>query len=461
MKIGSDMTRRSVLTGLAATASVPLINTRSSADTQSGSVCSGLPSPATATANPQRAISLRQMSAALEAGRPAVLEKLTRLDGYVIDADNRDIVLWGLSEPGQPDLHIEDFVVALRAAHGKYGVLRNGVNYISNPLISIDPVASIFPQMATLNLRTSEGQARFRQICATPQPVRIEGMPRNTRVAKTLVDADYRMKQVGQGTVSLPIRSGFPSHYEVRLQKWKEAVDHRQKFDGFHTRFWFQAGRFSHQADDAAGTIFLDRAQVILNDEDQAIAHNSLAASGRVDPITRAWACAWSERMDDVYKAEPIWRDMYNIFRHFSVARIMKDLDTINHANFDAAFLLERYEVPSVPVSTSLPGLGRYEQYLPPGLGPGSSPATNFICGGVAVGFSAPIERNPISDETASSTTAVLGSRPGMEQVSWTIEAGARTAPPSPSPPSAAERPGSFLDMPGRPGFGGSNIKPL
>jgi hypothetical protein len=460
MKIPNAMTRRSVLAGFAATASASLVSTKSSADTQGVSVCSNLPATPIATANPQRAISLRQLSAALEAGRPAGLEKLTRLDGYVIDADNRDIVLWGQSEPDLPDLFVEDFVVALRATHGKYGVMRNGINYISNPLISIDPVASIFPQMGALNLRTSQGQVRFRQVCATPQPVRIEGMPRNTRVAKILVDADYRMKQVGQGTVSLPIISGFPSHYEVRLQRWREAVDHRQQMQGFHTRFWFQPGRFSHQADDGAGTIFLDRAQVILNDEDQAITHGSLNASGRVDPITRAWACAWSERMEDVYNAEPIWRDMYNIFRHFSVARIMKDLNAIGQANFDAAFLLERYEVPNVPVPATLPGLGRFDQYLPPNSPTGWTTATNFICGGVAVGFSAPIERNPIAYDTVRSTAEVVPSRPSTEQVSWTINDVAGAGPAS-SPPSSADRPGSVLDMPRRPGIGGSNIRPL
>jgi hypothetical protein len=451
MTIANTLTRRSVLTGLAGAAAAPLISTNASADPQGVSVCSNLPAPVVAVANPQRAISLRQLSAALEAGRPAVLEKLTRLDGYVVDADNRDIILWGLSEPDQPNLFIEDFVVALRAAHGKYGELRNGINYISNPLISIDPVPAVFPRLASVNLRNTEGQAHFREICATPQPVRIEGMPRNTRVAKTLVDADYRMKMVGQGTVSLPIRSGFPSHWEVRLQKWKEAVDQHRTLEGSHTRFWFQAGRFSHQADDAAGTVFLERAQVVLNDEDQTIGQHGLVATGRTDPITRAWACSWSERMEDVYKAEPIWRDMYNIFRHFSVARIMKDLDAIGRANFDAAFLLDRYAVPNVPLSTSLPGLGRFEQYLPPGYGPGSTAATNWVCGGVSVGFANPVERTAISDETAGATAPVAPSRPNAEMVSWTVSRDAR--------PAALDRPGPAEGAPGH--IDRSNIRPL
>jgi hypothetical protein len=449
MKIANAISRRSVLTGLAAAASAPLLGGAASAEVgPSGSVCSNLPSPQTITATPQRAISLRQVSADLAAGRPAVLEKLTRLDGYIVDAENRDIILWGISEPDQPNLLIEDFVVALRAARGKYGVLRNNVNYITNPLISIDPVASTSRQFAALNLRTSEGQARFRQICATPQTVRVEGMPRNTRLAKALVDADYRMKMVGQGSVTLPIQNGFPSHWEVRLQKWKESVDRRQSGGNeWHTRFWFQSGRFAHQANEEGDTIFLDRAQVVLNDEDQAVSGNKLDATGRVDPITRAFCCAWSARMDDVYKSEPIWRDMYNIFRHFSIARIMTDLDAIGRANFDAQVLLERYEVPNVPLYATLPGLGSFEQYMPPASPAGSTTATNFVCGGVSIGFSKPIERIPVSAETMNSTAGVVSSRPAANPVSWVVNAGAGPAPQA-SSPRTPNRPGSASSMP-------------
>lgn len=449
MNITNAISRRSVLAGLAATASTPWLSKTSRGEVgPSGSVCSNLGEPQAITATPQRAISLRQVSADLAAGRPAILEKLTRLDGYIIDAANQDIILWGISEPNQPNLLIEDFVVALRAAKGKYGVLRNNVNYITNPLISIDPVAAVTQQIAGLNLRTSEGQARFQQICGTPQTVRVEGMPRHTRLAKALVDADYRMKMVGQGSVSLPIQSPFASHWEVRVQKWKEALDRRQTAGReWHTRFWFQSARFTHQANEEADTIFLDRAQVVLNDEDQAVSGNRLGATGRVDPITRDFCCAWSARMDDVYKSEPIWRDMYNIFRHFSIARIMTDLDAIGRANFDAQVLLERYEVPTVTVGPTLPGLGRIEQHLPQGSPAGSTTATWSVCGGVSIGFSKPVERIPVSAETMSSTANVVSSRPAVNVASWAINAGAGPTPPA-SSPRASNRPGSASSMP-------------
>lgn len=450
MKITKVMSRRSVLAGLAATASVPLLSTTSrGATSPGGAACSNASSPQAATATPQRAISLRQVSADLAAGRPAILEGLTRLDGYIIDAASRDIILWGATEPGQPNLFIEDFVVALRAALGRYGVVRDGTRWITNPAISIDPVA-FTSQFNGINLRTPDGQARWREVCGTPQTVRIEGMPRNTRLAKSLVDADYRMKMVGQGMVSLPIQSPFPSHWEIRVQEWKEAVDRREQFRKYANlrwRLWFQSGHFSHQANEEADTIFLERAQVILKGEDQVLSGSKLVDAGRVDPLTHAFCCAWSARMEDVYKAEPIWRDMHNIFRHFAMARIMKDLDAIGRANFDAEFLLERYEVPNVTVGPTLPGVGRIEQYLAQNSNPGSTTATWSVCGGVDVGFSKPVERVAISSETANSTASVVSSRPAVNVASWVVNAGA-AATPRASSPRTPNRPGAASSMP-------------
>ncbi len=65
----------------------------------------------------ERAVSLKGLSLVGQAGGRPRLEGLTRLDGVVTDPDTRDVILWGLSERGQPDLQFDDFVIALRAAY--------------------------------------------------------------------------------------------------------------------------------------------------------------------------------------------------------------------------------------------------------------------------------------------------------------------------------------------------------
>jgi hypothetical protein len=75
-----------------------------------------------------RAISLKVLQQKLEAlhgtnSRPTNLYYLcgiNRIIGYVVDEANRDIILIGKVDKKLPPLYLDDFVVALRNAWGKY-----------------------------------------------------------------------------------------------------------------------------------------------------------------------------------------------------------------------------------------------------------------------------------------------------------------------------------------------------
>ena len=89
------ITRRTLLAGSLAAGATPLLARLAAAEEDE---CK-----ATVTAikaRPDRAVSLRQISLALAAGKPVRLEGMTRLDGYVIDDDNKDIALFG---PGRAE----------------------------------------------------------------------------------------------------------------------------------------------------------------------------------------------------------------------------------------------------------------------------------------------------------------------------------------------------------------------
>src|SRR5262249_28140190 len=159
---------------------------------------------------PERAVSLRQVSLALAAGKPVRLEGITRLDGYAIDDDNKDIALFGISERGQPELEAADFVIALRSAFRRGIDPKDGTNYGKVAAISIDPAPKVSHSLHVSETGKAEGRRKYAELCKTPQKVRVDGMTRHSRVAKVLVDADYRMKRISQGTETLPINSPFP-----------------------------------------------------------------------------------------------------------------------------------------------------------------------------------------------------------------------------------------------------------
>jgi hypothetical protein len=413
------MNRRSVLTGMAL-GLLPGLNRPAFSAVES--FCKVEAKAGTLKARPERAVSLRQLSEALAAGKPAKFDGLTRLDGYITDKENRDIILWGLAEKGQPELVVADFAVALRAAHERYTVVRDGTTYLTEPLISIDPDPEVFRILDGINLSSADGKRRQEEVCRSPQTVRVEGMPRHCRVAKVLVDADYRMKLVGQGQVTLPIASAFPAAFNERVKLWKKQDEEGIKSHGFHTRYWFQPGKFGYQVSAESDTVFLDTAQVVLHDEDQRLKPGALVASGNIDSISRSFTCAWTERMEDTYRAEPIWRDMHNIFRHFALARVMKDRKALTQVEFAGDYLLDKFDIPKVELPPSLPGTGRIIEYETKS-GRTTTRHTSSTCGGVSVQFEK-FDQTPDAGQTRASGRSVIASRPAPTTIAWAVTPG-------------------------------------
>ena len=113
---------------------------------------------------PEAAVSLKRLAAKLvECGDPndrqgqkhtsarqaacdssALLGGLTRLDGFVVDSAQQDIVLWGASESGKPPLRTDDFVIALRVANGLYTVKEGGKTVLYEPPSRSTPIQRCF-----------------------------------------------------------------------------------------------------------------------------------------------------------------------------------------------------------------------------------------------------------------------------------------------------------------------------
>jgi hypothetical protein len=192
--------------------------------------------------------------------------------------------------------------------------------------------------------------------------VNIYGMPRDIRVANALVAADYRMKLVWNNLAVLPIAHRFPTSRDLDIEESRQDLIHnRPVHGGSLTKLWFNAGRFSYQISPDYDVAFMDCAQIVLSDKLVFLAqHQFQRAADKVDHPAQAFACAWTARMEDVYKAEPIWRDMHNIYRQFALARIMFDNGAIGRANLDSStinYLLDANLPTEVTTPTTLPNM--------------------------------------------------------------------------------------------------------
>jgi hypothetical protein len=362
---------------------------------------------------PEQAVSMRRLLEA-KTGPGARLPSLTRLDGYVQTTD--DLILWGRRQAGEPELHLDDVIVAFRTSLEH---LRSAYKYKGErPAISIDPVDSSMDAAMAVNTIDSRGRDRFRELCAMPQKVRVDGMPRNTRLAKVLVDADYRMKQVGQGSVKLPIRPALIGPFETR---WAQRGQ-RPPGSSVSTRYWFHAGQSSYQRDEY--TVYLENADVVLSTEDQARDRNQ--GSGAVDPIAQQYVCQWTSRMEEIAAAEPIWRDMLNVFRSFAIASALAK-ETAGGILLGKALaaLIDEHVVGEVPLPDSVPGLSRWEQARgreTKGNQRFDVTTVSKVCGGVAVGFGRNLQRSAQTMQPMRSVDhTILSARPDAIAISWPV----------------------------------------
>jgi hypothetical protein len=211
---------------------------------------------------------------------------------------------------------------------------------------------------------------RFAEICSPAHKVYVLGMPRDTRVANVLVNADYRMKLVFTNKVSLPIHNPFSTIRDLDnerdrqdlLQDFKGLVNTDQSNRPRTGRLWFHAGRFSYQISPEKDVVFMDCAQVLISDQATVIKNGELVDNpdpSVVNPIHRAFTCAWQARMEEIYKAEPIWRDMHNIFRHFALGRIMNENGALSLLNEmgSTAWLLQTGGWTEAATPTTLPSV--------------------------------------------------------------------------------------------------------
>jgi hypothetical protein len=297
---------------------------------------------------PDVKVSLRKMLAELKAGHQPHLG-MTRLDGYTVSTDG-DILLSGRVQKGKVDLAAEDFLVALQSVSGKYG--RPGC-----PLVSLDTIPGGFAKLNKLPTAASLGT--YGQVCRTEVGgvTRVQGVPHNCQIAKTLLDADFGMKLVGWGAAKLKINHPFPAVFtesgQARIRHWREMSEReRQAGNGrthpelktrpgsgkdIHYRRWFVPDKQTYVRD--VDSVFLTCVQVVLRNE--PLGADNMPSE--FDEFERRFACSWTNRMQDVFDAEPLYNNLYSVFRHVALARVLRQSGDLRRLGDDSGDVIGKY----------------------------------------------------------------------------------------------------------------------
>jgi hypothetical protein len=347
---------------------------------------------------------------------------MRRVLGYVLDGKNKDIVIVGRGSGSTPALHVEDLAVALR----------NVWDMDQAPGCSIDPDATVMNELRKLNQDKSAkpGTQKFKRtnrswekICSGLQSVRVMGVPFDSRFAKVMVDADYYMKRLVNGSVTLGI-DGFNSLTGLTLDVVRRDLKRGDSVSippMIHNRFWFAAGDNSFLSDE--GAIWIKESKVILLTEEEFLTKTGeIRGRGRPNQLARKFCELFSEKYGRIAKKRPIYAELENLFRLVALIKTMKHKGAQQEAGLNMQYLLTGYPVGKTPVERSFPGLSNFSE-IRQHKGRMIYRFCLRSCGGVAM---APAINDRVIRPDVRGTTRVLRhdvikSRPSGDALSWEV----------------------------------------
>lgn len=309
--------------------------------------------PVEATPAPLRKISLARLCQAVEAfsssGRPLPPEMLflgglQRVTHVFVDPEGHDIVLAGPADSavidaagnvvgttnGRPLLQLEDLVVALRAIDG---ARPSGIRCSIDP--SPEGVAKLQRYLAGLKTIGANPESTLRTMegILGPQKVTVGGVPAESRMARVLVAADYRMKRIGMGLEP----SGV-----AELPSYLSLVPAGATSGATLPRFWLEADYdpIVRDPDELAWQI-TGRRMKCLTESDIFTAAGPARGKAPADKVAEAWCAAMTKHYDRLAQEQPVFAELVNCVDLAVVAAVIRGRQLDRRAGLDLAPLVD------------------------------------------------------------------------------------------------------------------------
>jgi hypothetical protein len=210
-------------------------------------------------------------------------------------------------ESGRPVLKLDDLVTLWRTFS------RDGAGYF---MCSIDPKQG---QVKALNdyLKSHRGQltasnaAQWTQELQSTlgmQNVILQGVPTDSRVASVIVDADYRMKEIGIGRREGV--SGMKSYFDLLSRSERKGSGKAEAL-----RWWMTVAYGAIEvAPDRNTWHFADRSVQCLSENQLVGADGDRKSTGKADRANGEFASLFTKHLPKLAESDAVFADLENVF---------------------------------------------------------------------------------------------------------------------------------------------------
>lgn len=304
-----------------------------------------------------RMVSLRAIRDALVAAKDQRYEDLPadvlylggmqRLQFIFVYPEENDLVLagpgegWKVDAAGnivgeksdRPVVFLHDLLIALQTAEAA----RNG-----GVSCSIDPTEEgrknldgFLSEQKVMHAGVPSGveKALGRQV------ISLNGVPKTTHFARTLVAADYQMKRLAMGLEESPLTS-LPSFLEMLTKS-------NVRITNMMPRWWLACNYepIGKSADGLSWELRGPGVKVLT--EDEFIGDDGgVKQSGKADPLAQKWADAMTRDYDKLSEKKPIFTDLRNVMDLAVAAALISKEDLAAKAGLDLAPLYDDLNLP-------------------------------------------------------------------------------------------------------------------
>jgi hypothetical protein len=297
----------------------------------------------------------QEVAARLDQGLPipesmAQLGGLTQVQYVAIDEQERDILIGGPAEAwqysatgqpvglasGRPTLQLDDFVVVLRTFARGEADFGCSINTRDAGVKALQDYAAASQARGPLSAGSVRNWVKQLQAKLGKQDIVVWGVPADSRVARVIVEADYRMKLIGID--KLDAGKTIPSYFDLLASANSKNPPAMEAL-----RWWLRMkyDAVLHSPDRTAFEI--QGSSVRCLSENQMLTEEGKhLPTGQSEPTNRQFAENFTNHYADLAKRDLVFADMQNIFDLALVAALMRQEQLLDRSGWQPGVFASR-----------------------------------------------------------------------------------------------------------------------